>query len=137
MDVNHSQVVDKAVAICKLHEIADYCLLGEGTWPIHREGLEVFNKMVRELGLDEAMDGQPGASRSTALGKELKLDLMMAFVGSWDMYEIPGVLEQHGYIDETDTGDLCSASSVEIERRLRWLVRRSYNEFCNRTKRAN
>jgi hypothetical protein len=93
MDVNHSQVVDKAVAICKLHEIADYCLLGEGTWPIHREGLEVFNKMVRELGLDEAMEGQPGTSRSTALGKELKLDLMMAFVGSWDIYEFPASLK--------------------------------------------
>jgi hypothetical protein len=138
MDVHCSQsVADRTAAICKLHEIADYCLLGEGTWPIHREGLEVFNKMVRELGLDEAMDGQPGASRSTALGKELKLDLVMAFVGAWDMWEIPGVLEEHGYIDEADTEDLCSGQPVEIERRLRWLVLRTYFEFCNRSERPN
>jgi hypothetical protein len=58
MDPNQSpsMVVDKAAAICKLHEMADYCLLGEGTWPLQREGLEVFNKIVRKLGLDEAMN---------------------------------------------------------------------------------
>jgi hypothetical protein len=87
--------------------------------------------------LDEEVAGQPGTTRWTALGKELKLDLMMAFVGAWDMWEIPYILEEHGYIDSTDTENLCSGPQDEIERRLRWLVLRTYFEFCDRSRRAN
>jgi hypothetical protein len=139
MDTNRSSslAVDKAAVICKLHEIADHYLLGDGTWPAHREGLQAFSKTVRDLGLDEEVAGQPGTTRWTALGKELKLDLMMAFVGAWDMWEIPYILEEHGYIDSTDTENLCSGPQDEIERRLRWLVLRTYFEFCDRSRRAN
>jgi hypothetical protein len=139
MDVNCSQLlaVDKVAIISKLHQIADHYLLGDGVWPAHREGLEAFSRTIRDLGLNEEVAGQPGTTRCTALGRELKLDLMMVFVGAWDMWEIPGVLEEFGYIDEADTDDLCSAQPVEIERRLRWLVLRTYFEFCNRPERLN
>jgi hypothetical protein len=139
MDVNcpQSVAVDKAAVICKLHEIIDYYLFGEGIWPADRESLHAFYKMVRELGLDEDVVGHPGTTRSTALGKELKLDLVMAFVGAWDLWEIPYVLEEHGYIEETEAEELCLGPLVKAERRLRWLVLRAYFEFCNRSQRAN
>jgi hypothetical protein len=139
MEVNCSQsvTVDKVVVICKLHEIADYYLLGDGAWPLDRESLQAFYKTVRDLGLDEAVAGQPGTTQSTALGQELKLDLIMAFVGAWDMWEIPRILEEHGYIDETETEALFSVPLFEAERRLKWLVLRTYFEFCNRSQRAN
>jgi hypothetical protein len=139
MELNRSQsvAVDKALVICKLHEIVDYYLLGDGTWPLDRESLQAFCKTVRDLGLDEAVAGQPGMTRSTELGKELKLDLIMAFVGAWDMWEIPSVLEEHGYIDETETEALFSVPLFEGERTLKWLVLRTYFEFCDRSQRAN
>jgi hypothetical protein len=129
--------MDKAAVICKLHEIADHYLLGDGTWPADREGLQAFFKTVRDLGLDEDVASHPGTTQYTALGKELKLDLVMAFVGAWDMWEIPYVLEEHGYIEATEAEDLYASPSAEAERRLRWLVLRAYFEFCNRSKRAN
>jgi hypothetical protein len=61
----------------------------------------------------------------------------MAFVGAWDMWEIPRILEEHGYIDETETEALVSGPLFEAERRLKWLVLRTYFEFCNRSQRAN
>ena len=138
MDVHCSQSVpDRAAAICKLHEMADYYLLGEGTWPAHREGLQAFFKTVRDLGLNQDVANHPGTTQDTALGKELKLDLMMAFVGAWDMWEIPNILEEHGYIEATEAEELYSSPSAEAERRLRWLVLRAYFEFCNRSKGAN
>jgi hypothetical protein len=85
--------LDKAFIICKLHEIADHCLLGAGTWPLDRESLSAFDKMVRSLGLDEDIPDSPCTARLTALGNELKLDLFMAFVGAWEMYEIPMILD--------------------------------------------
>jgi hypothetical protein len=94
--------MDKAAIICKLHQIADHYLLGVGTWPADRESLLAFSKTVRDLGLDEDVPDSPaGTTRATPLGKELKLDLVMAFVGAWDMWEIPYVLHEYGYIDET------------------------------------
>jgi hypothetical protein len=47
--------------------------------PADREFLPAFFKTVRELGLDEDVPNSPRATQSTALGKELKLDLLMAF----------------------------------------------------------
>jgi hypothetical protein len=129
--------MDKAAVICKLHEIADHYLLGAGTWPADRESLPAFFKTVRGLGLNEDVASHPGTTQSTALGRELKIDLVMAFVGAWDMWEIPFVLLKHGYIEETETDELWTSPSVEAERRLRWLVLRAYFEFCNRSKRAN
>jgi hypothetical protein len=75
--------MDKAAVICRLHEITDHYLLGSGTWPANREFLPAFFKTVRELGLDEDVPDSPRTTRYTALGKELKLDLLMAFVGAW------------------------------------------------------
>jgi hypothetical protein len=138
MDVHCSQsVTDRAVAICKLHEMADYFLLGDGTWPADQEGLPAVLRTVRELGLNEAVAGQPGMTESTALGKELKLDLMMAFIGACEMWAIPDVLWAHGYIEDREWEELWSGPIIEAERKLSRLVLRSYYDFCNRTKRAN
>ena len=129
--------MNKAAVICKLHEIADHYLLGAGTWPADPECLPAFFKTVRELGLNQDVANHPGTTQSTALGKELKLDLVMAFVGAWDMWVIPAVLKEHGYIEETEVLELWTGPLVEAERRLRWLVLRAYFDFCNRSQRAN
>jgi hypothetical protein len=73
--------MDKAAIICKLHEITDHYLLGAGTSPADGEFLPAFFRTVRELGLD--VPESPRTTRSTALGKELKLELLMAFVGAY------------------------------------------------------
>lgn len=93
--------------------------------------MPAFRKMVRSLGLDEDVPDSPGTTRSTALGKELKLDLLMAFVGAWEIWEIPYILEEYGYIEESQAAELCTGPLVEAERKLRWYVLQAYLQFCN------
>jgi hypothetical protein len=126
--------VDKTSIICKLHEITDHYLLGAGTWPADRERLPAPHKTFRNLGLDEDVPDDPGARRSTALGKELKLDLLMAFVGAWDLWDIPYILEEYGYIDESQAEELCFGPLVEMERKLRSYVFQAYLKFLHHSK---
>jgi hypothetical protein len=124
--------MNKASVICKLHEITDHYLLGAGTWPADREKLPALNKTFRNLGLDEDVPGSPGTTRSTALGKELKIDLLMAFVGAWDIWEIPYILEKNGYLEESEAEELYAGPLMD-EPKLRWYVLRAYLNFCNRS----
>lgn len=92
---------------------------------------------MRELGLDEDVPESPRTSRSTALGKELKLDLLMAFVGAWDIWEVPYILAEHRYMEESEAEELCTGPLIEAERKLRWYVLRAYLNFCNRSHLSN
>jgi hypothetical protein len=118
--------VDKTSIICKLHEITDHYLLGAGFWPASRERLPALYKTFRNLGLDEDVPDSPGTKRSTALGKELKLGLLIAFVGACPLWDIPHILEEYGYIDEAQAEELWSGSLVEMERKLRCYVFQAY-----------
>jgi hypothetical protein len=128
--------MNKAAIICKLHQITDHYLLGEGIWPADEESLPTFFKMLRELGLDEEVPNS-SRTRSTALGKELKLDLFMAFVGAWHLWEIPYILQDNGYLEESEVEELCSGPRIQSERKLHQYVLRTYLDFCNRGKRPN
>jgi hypothetical protein len=129
--------MNKAAVICKLHQITDHYLLGEGTWPADGGFLPTFFKMVRELGLDEDVPDSSRTTRSTALGKELKLDLFMAFVGAWHLWEIPYILQDNGYLEESEVEELCSGPLIQAERKLHQYVLRAYLDFCNGRKRPN
>jgi hypothetical protein len=125
--------MNKAAVICQLHAMIDHQWFGSGIWPAAEESLPAIYSLVRKLGLDEDVSDSPGTTRSTALGKELKLDLLMAFAGAWDLWEIPYILEEHGYIDESEADGFCMTLSLEVdERKLRQCVFRAYLEFCNR-----
>jgi hypothetical protein len=83
--------------------------------------------------LDEDVPNSPGTTRSTALGIELKFDLFMAFVGAWDMWVIPNILEDYGYIEESEAEELWTAPLIEAERKLRRFVVQAYLKSCNRS----
>jgi hypothetical protein len=120
----------KRAAICKLHEIADYRLLGSGGWPASGESVPAFFRIIREFGLDEEIDDGLGSTRSTTLGDELSIDLMTMFAGCWEVYEIPAILADHGYIDCTEAEELCELELSNLERKLRFLAYRAYLDFC-------
>jgi hypothetical protein len=121
--------MDKAAIICQVHKITDYYLLGPGTWPLDRDLLPAFLKTMRELGLDEDVPDSPGTTQSTSLGKELKLDLLMAFVGAWDIWEIPYILEANGFLEVPEAEELYNGPPLEAERKIRWYVLRAYLKF--------
>jgi hypothetical protein len=125
--------MNKAAIVCKLHEIADHYLFGTGPWPPDREVLAPLWKTLKELGLEEDVPGRAGSTQFTALGKELNVELMMAFVGAFDLWEIPYILESSGYLDEAEADTLYSASPAHPEYMIRQYVLRAYFRFCNRS----
>jgi hypothetical protein len=129
--------MNKAAIICKLHEITDHYLFGGGIWPPHWEFRPAFFKTVRELGLYEDVPDSPSTTRLTALGNELKLDLAMAFVGAFDLWDIPYVLESNGYLEESEAEELCWGPLTQAERKLHGYVLRAYFRFYNRSKPLN
>ena len=54
------------------------------------------------MGLEERVPGTTDMWRNTPLGSELHLDLLMVFMGLWDEWEIPMILEDHGLIDDLE-----------------------------------
>jgi hypothetical protein len=60
------------------------------------------------MGLEERVPGEAETWRSTPLGAELQLDLMMVFMGCQVTYEVPMILAEHGLIDEMTAEDLQS-----------------------------
>jgi hypothetical protein len=125
---------NKAVILCKLHEIADHYLVGAGTWPPDRELLGRFWTTVREFGLEEDVPDSPGTTRSTALGNEVNLELMMAFVGAYDLWDIPHILESNGYLTEAEAAELFATPWENEEAELHRYVVRAYLKFCNWSK---
>ena len=76
-----------------------------------------------------------GAVKKSA--RALKLDLLMAFVGAWDIWEVPYILEENGYLEGSEAEELCTGPLMEAERKLRWYVLRAYLDFCNRSHLSN
>jgi hypothetical protein len=128
-------VMNKAEIICRFHQIADHLLLGAGNWPLSSERLEEFWTWVRACGLEEDVpDSVPGATRPSALGREMNLFMMMTFIGAFEIWEIPSTLESKGYITEAEADELWELSSKDGEALIQRYVIRAYLQFCNRTK---
>ena len=126
--------VDKAAVICQLHSIIDHYLLGEGSWPAQTEALPALYKTFRKLGLNEDCPDDPECEQSTALGKELRFELLLAFVGAYEMWEIPGILEENGYLEESEAEEIYfHLPPLQAERKLHRYVLRAYRKYCNRS----
>jgi hypothetical protein len=130
--------VDKAAVICQLHAIIDHYLLGEGSWPVPTESLPSLYKTFRESRLNEDSSDDPKCEQSTALGIELQFRLLLAFMGTYEMWEIPGILEESGYLKESEAEEIYwHLPPVQAERKIRRYVVRAYLEHCNRSLRSH
>lgn len=125
--------MDKRAAIQDLHEMMVTRLFGGRPWLADREACDALSRKLGELGLQERVPGDILSTRSTALGKELQLDLVMVFIGLWDELEMPMILEDYGLIDAFDVSriyDLLEMCS-DPEHVLRPIVRKAYGEHYN------
>jgi hypothetical protein len=130
--------MNKADIICRLHELADFQLLGGGSWPANRESVTSCLRMLKEMGLSEDVPEVPGDTRTTALGWELNVDLMAVFAGVWDIFDIPFVLESAGYLERDEERAIWENSTeAEANRRIHGYVLRAYHQFCNHSRFRN
>jgi hypothetical protein len=77
-------------------------LFGNGPWLIDPETGVALQRRLEQMGLEERVPGTTDMWRNTPLGSELHLDLLMVFMGLWDEWEIPMILEDHGLIDDLE-----------------------------------
>jgi hypothetical protein len=131
-------MASQAEIIRTLYEMADYRLLGEGSWPADRYFVSMFTDLVRRWGLEEVSPRDPCTSYFTRLGRLVNLDKMAVFIGVHEPFDIPYLLEVWGYID-TETFDEIFASIDEnnVEEIVREYVRKAYLSYCKRTSRPN
>jgi hypothetical protein len=61
-----------------------------------------LQRKLEQMGLEERVPSASDTWRNTPLGRELHLDLLMVFMGLWDQWEIPMILEDHGLIDDLE-----------------------------------
>ena len=125
--------MEKANVIRSLHAMMISRLFDERPWLADREACAALHKKLDDLGLQECVPGDDSSTRSTALGNELNMDLVMVFIGLWDEWEMPIILERFGLIDETDElriYELLETCS-DPERLLRPIVRKAYRDHYN------
>jgi hypothetical protein len=70
------------------------------------------------------------------LGKELNLDLLMVFMGLWDEWEVPYVLEDFGLIDKSQSDAMIDLLSrgIDPESVLRGPAQQAYYDHYNPSK---
>ena len=102
----------KTEIACRLHEMVDERLFGNKPWPVDNDSEGWVWATQLELGLIENVAGKDQTFRKTSLGTELHIDLMNAFMGFWEPFELPEVLEMRGLINKKDV------------KHLRWVLSR-------------
>jgi hypothetical protein len=125
--------IDKRAVIQDLHWMMCDRLFGDRPWLADRESCEALNKKLDEFGLQERVPGTIDTLRLTTLGKELKMDLVMVFIGLMYEGDMVIILEDHGLIDEFDASriyDLLETCS-DAEHLLRPIVQKAFHEHFN------
>jgi hypothetical protein len=111
-------------------------LFGNGPWLIDRETGLALRRRLEQMGLEERVLGTSDTWRNTPLGSELHLNLIKVFMGLWDEWEIPMILEDHGLIDDLEAEhmlDLLGAGG-DPEVALKENVREAYVKYQKTTK---
>ena len=77
-------------------------LFGRGRWLADRETAAILSRRLEQMGLEERVSGDRETWRSTPLGRELHSHLLMVFLGLWDEWEVPMILQDYGVIDDLE-----------------------------------
>ncbi len=102
-------------------------------WPMDVSELAAFDKVLLTAGLVETAPGEGDGWRKTPLGDAINLDLLMVFLGMWDKWEVPLVLQDNGLIDEAEYKRLWDLLGTGADyTALRPVVRRAYARAMDR-----
>jgi hypothetical protein len=90
---------ESAAILTEIEALISARLFGTGPWLADKETAGLLHQRILQMGLEEPVPGEAGGSRNTALGNELDVVLLLAFLGVWDQWGIPEILEERGFID--------------------------------------
>ena len=123
--------MNKQNILCELDAMIIERLFGRRPWLADRDTVAALDRTLTRLGLREQVSDQPGNSRITSLGKELHMELLMVFLGMWDEFEVPIILEDYGLIDEEEVRRL-NGLNEDQGAFLEPVVRRAFVDYSDR-----
>jgi hypothetical protein len=144
-----NKTTDKGAITARLHAMVDERLFSCRPWQTDNESFDAMYSVFDALGLQEHIAGDEPSIRHTALGNELKLELFKVFVGLIHEYDIPGILREHGLVDEYEEqrlyellddnrlpGSLWEQNPMG-QKTLRRRVQKAYRDYYNPSGRLN
>ena len=125
--------MNKSEVCRKLHNAAEFHLLGPGSWPADQEAVAAFDRLLADLGLTTVVsDEHAQVIKYTPLGLELNAELLSIFAGAASLWDIPLVLDLMGHLDDEEADAIYNTRSRYPEQVIRRHVLRVYFKFCNR-----
>ena len=118
---------DKLRMLQELDAVVIEKLFGEAAWPVTGSEARKLSRRLIELGLDEKVDHN--TTQSTALGRELHVRILMAFLGLWASYDLVSVLEANGLIEPQLANELLETMESEYEPLLKEHVVAAYRAY--------
>jgi hypothetical protein len=127
--------MNKAKIVAELEGMVVARLFGRHAWPADRETFCAINRKLIQMGLVEVVCVEPETWRSTPLGKELDVTLFEVFMGLFDEWEVPTILEHYRLIDESEVDVIWARMDKgDAESILIGYVKRAYFDYRKATK---
>ena len=129
--------MNKAKTISELENMVVARLFGRQPWLADRETCAALHRKLVQMGLVECVCAETDTWRSSTLGKELDVDLFGVFLGLFDDWVVPMILDNYGLIDESELDaifDSYCTSEAKGERLLSGYVKRAYFDYRKATK---
>jgi hypothetical protein len=127
-----TKTISKAEIAAQLRNMTEERLFGTKPWPID-DNFAVHQQML-DWGLKVEIDND-GSCTTTALGRELDVNLLEAFMGHHELSEIPEILVEYGLLTKEEAYhiifDRWERDGEELEDILPSILRRVYRA-CSR-----
>lgn len=135
LPTEHESAVNKAKIIAELENMVDTRLFSRQPWLADRETVAAANQKLVQMGLVEQVCVEPETWRSSALGKEIDVELFEVFMGLFSEWEVPSILEHYRLLDESEADAIrermCEANAESV---LLGYVKRAYLDYRKVTK---
>jgi hypothetical protein len=127
--------MNKANIIAELENMVVARLFSREPWLADRETCSALHRKLIQMGLVESVCIETNTWRSSALGKELDVDLFEVFIGFLDEWEVPMILEHYRLIDESEVDAIYARmDKADAESVLSGYVKRAYFDYRKATK---
>jgi hypothetical protein len=124
--------LNKAEIVAELENMVDARLFGRRRWLADDETFIAVNRKLIQLGLLEVVRFDPLTWRITPLGRELDGKLFKVFLGIFDEFAVPGVLEDRCLMTEPEAERIYERMTEDnAESVLGGYVKRAYLEYRN------
>ena len=125
----------KAKIIAELENMVVARLFGRQPWLADRETSSALHRKLVQMGLVECVCVETDTWRSSRLGKELDVDLFEVFIGLFDEWDVPCILERYRLIDESEADVIYPRMDKgDAESVLSGYVKRAYFDYRKATK---